>query len=365
MNTSTSSRPPHILLAGGGSGGHIFPALAVGEELVNRGVRVSFAGSPSGMEAEIVPARGLQFFPLAASAWVGRGLGQRLRTLGTLAGSTIAARGLVRREKVDLTLGTGGYVSVPAALGTRLARRPIVVLEPNAVAGTANRLVARFARGACVAPAARPELACELWETGVPVRSSFLGGPVPLPATGPIRLLILGGSLGSHELNVATPQAVMEADRLGAVEVLHQSGRGHGAEVVSLWAKAGHRAQVVEFVEDVAQALRTCHLVISRAGAITLAEIAAIGRGAVLVPLAAAGNHQGHNARERERLGAAVVVEGGTGLAQRLAAALQHLLADRAALEALALSASALARPDAAAFIADRLLATVAVWGER
>lgn len=365
MSTRTSPRAPRVLLAGGGSGGHVFPALAVGEELVGRGADIHFAGSPTGMEAELVPSRGVRFHPLRARPFVGQGPVGRVAAVATMARSALAARTLVRREGIDITLGTGGYASVPATVGTRLAGRPVVLLEPNADAGAANRLASRLAVGACVAAGARPRLHCPQWETGVPVRRSFQGTITALPE-GTLRILVLGGSQGSAELNRCVPTAVAAADPERRVAVRHQCGRGHAPAAVAAWAAAGHHAEVTEFIDDVAAAMRESHLVISRAGAITLAELAAVGRGAVLVPLMAAGAHQLGNARERERLGAAIVVEGGAGLPERLATSLTSVFSDPALPGTLATRAAALARPDAAARIADHLLEAVSArWATR
>lgn len=346
----------HVLLAGGGSGGHVFPALAVAEALAQRGVEVSFAGSAAGMEAGLVAARGVRFHPVEAKAWVGRGPLARVATVATLVRSSLAARQLVRREGVAVTLGTGGYVSVPTMLGTRLAQRPTVLLEPNAAAGTANRMLSRFATGACVPAGAQPHLACPLWETGVPVREAFAAAAGPLP-DGPIRILVLGGSQGSVELNAEVPLAIAAADPAHQVEVLHQAGRGRREAAGLRWQATAHPAEVVEFVDDVATAMRASHLVISRAGAITLAELAAVGRGALLVPLAAAGDHQRHNAESFARHGAGVAVAGGVGLAARLQLELERLLHDRMLLETMHQAARAHHRGDAAGAIADRLLA--------
>ena len=162
----------HVLLAGGGSGGHIFPALAVGEELTARGWRVSFAGAPEGMEARLVPERGVPFHGLPARALVGRGPLAKVGSLATLGRSAFAASGLIRRIGAHVVLGTGGYASAPAVIGARLAGRPVLLLEPNAHAGVANRWASRWASGAAVGwREAIADLKCPAWVTGVPVRA--------------------------------------------------------------------------------------------------------------------------------------------------------------------------------------------------
>ena len=147
---ATTSAPRHVLLAGGGSGGHVFPALAVGDELRARGWRVSFVGMVGGMEEGLVAARGIPFHGLPARPLVGRGPLGKIKALTTLVGSAFTARGLIREAGADVVLGTGGYVSAPAVLGAWLARRPVVLLEPNGHAGVANRWLSRWATGACV-----------------------------------------------------------------------------------------------------------------------------------------------------------------------------------------------------------------------
>ena len=294
-------RPPHALLAGGGSGGHVFPALAIGDELRQRGWRVSFAGNPAGMEGRLVAERGLEFVPLAAKPLVGRGVIARVGALGTLAGSALGARRRIRAAGIDVVVGTGGYASAPAALGAVLARRPLWLVEPNARPGAANRWLSRLARGAAVAyPETGRELACAATVTGVPVRAEFFATP-PLATTAPRRLLLLGGSQGSRRLNALLPEAVaLAAGALADLEVVHQCGARWVEETESAWrtrrpARRARRGR--PFVRDVAAAMATASLVISRAGAITLAEICAAGRPSLLVPLTLAGGHQRDNAR--------------------------------------------------------------------
>ena len=356
-------RARHALLAGGGSGGHVFPALAIGDELARRGWRVSFAGNPDGMERRLVEARGLPFEPLAARPLVGREFWARAGALLTLAGSTLAARRLVRRAAVDAVVGTGGYASAPAVLGARLARRPVLLVEPNAEPGTANRWLARWAQAAAVADEATGRaLACPSFVSGVPIRARFFDTPA-LAADAPPRLLVLGGSQGSKRLNELLPPAVAAARaRLPALTVLHQCGERWAEAAVAAWAAVGLSAPaalVVPFVADVPAAMAAAALVVSRAGAITLAEIAAAGRPAVLVPLELAGGHQTGNALRFESAGAARRLAERDATPERLAALLVELLGDGAALAAMGARARALARPGAAAAIADRIEALV------
>ena len=364
---ATASTPHHVLLAGGGSGGHVFPALAVGEELASRGWRVSFTGMAAGMEAGLVAARGVDFHPLPARPLVGRGLAGKARALATVAASAFAARRLVHAIGADAVLGTGGYVSAPAVLGARLAGRPVLLLEPNGRAGVANRWLSRVATGAAVGyQAAIQDLHCPCWVTGVPVRAAFFAIPADLPPLAAPRLLVLGGSQGAQQINQAMPAAAAAlAARFPALRIVHQAGARHLEAARAAYAAAGvgaPRVEVVPFLDDVAAAMAASHLLVSRAGAITLAEVCAAGRPSLLLPLAIAQGHQVENARVLADAGAAEMIPSDQVSAERLADLLAGLLADGERLAAMGRAARALARPRAAADIADRVerVATVA-----
>lgn len=357
----TRDEPTHVLLAGGGSGGHVFPALAVGAELASRGVRVSFAGAPQGMEARLVPRAGIAFHGLPARPLVGRGPLDKVRAAGTLLRSTLAARRLVRRLGADAVVGTGGYASAAAVLGARLARRPAMLVEPNARAGAANRFLSRFVAAAAIAdPGAARDLACETELTGVPVRPEFFAVHEALPGAPAPALLVLGGSQGAQALNRTLPPALAAVAARGvAFTLVHQAGERHAEPTREAYAAAGFgadRVRVVPFVDDVAAAMAAADLVLSRAGAITLAEICAAGRPALLLPLAIAGGHQVENARSLAARGAAALLVPAEATPDRAAELLATLLADRAALQAMGRRARTLAMPGAAAAIADRAL---------
>src|SRR6185295_1793001 len=223
--SATAPRARHALLAGGGTGGHVFPALAVGEELAARGWTISYAGSSQGLEARLVPARGWAFNALPARPFLGRGLGAKLGALTLLVRSGLAARRLVRRLSVDAVLGTGGYASAPAVAGARLAGRPVLLLALNARAGFANRALSRCATAAAVAwEATRRDLKCPVVVTGVPVRPAFFALPRALP-DGPPRLLVLGGSQGAQQMNRALPEAArILLERIPDLAIVHQAG---------------------------------------------------------------------------------------------------------------------------------------------
>jgi len=355
--TRTSAR--HVLLAGGGSGGHVFPALAVGDALGKRGWRVSFAGRPVGMERELVARRSLEYVALAARPMVGRSIAGRLAAVWTLGRSAWRARRWVRAHGVTAVVGTGGYAAAPAVLGAAWAGRPAILVEPNARAGAANRWLAKRARVAALAyESAAGDLACESFIAGVPVRDAFFAVPA-LEASAPRRLLVLGGSQGSAFLNELVPAALARlGEAAGGLDVVHQAGERHAEATRARWAEVapgGATVSVVAFVDDVPAALGAASLVVSRAGANALAELCASGRPSILVPLRLAGAHQAENAKALAEAGAAWVLGEADATPERFAALLAERLADPDGLAAAGLAARTLARPGAAAAIADRV----------
>jgi UDP-N-acetylglucosamine--N-acetylmuramyl-(pentapeptide) pyrophosphoryl-undecaprenol N-acetylglucosamine transferase len=366
LNTDdrVSSQKPHLFIAGGGSGGHVFPGLAVAEEMAARGWRVSWVGRPEGMERQLVTSRGLPYRGLAARPLVGHGVGARLAAIATLARSALAARRLIRSEQCRAVLGTGGYVSAPSVVGARLAGRPAVLLEPNAVPGAANRLLSRFADAAAVAwQESGQRLTCSVRVTGVPIRRGFAGMEEIAPGERR-RVLVLGGSQGALELNRIVPQALARLAGGGmALAVRHQTGAAHLESARETWATLGQSGldlELVPFVDDVAAALGEADLVISRAGAITLAEISASGRPALLIPYGFAGGHQADNAARLEAGGGARVLRPEETDVAGCAAALTDLLADPESLRLMGRALRELARPTAASSVAE-LLEEVAV----
>ncbi len=354
----------HVLVAGGGSGGHVFPALAVVQELTDRGCRVSWLGRVEGMEKTLVEEHEIAYFGLPAAAVVGRSLPQRALALARTALSAVQAGRLVRRQGVDAVLGTGGYASAPGVLGARLAGRPAILLEPNATTGAANRWLSRWASAAAVAsqPGSR-DLRCRLVPVGVPVRSEFQGDFEPASPTGPPRVLVLGGSQGARQINQLLPEALasLVADQ-PQLEVIHQVGHAHIDQAREAYSRSGldeGRYEIVPFLDDVATAMRRSHLVISRAGAITLAEICAIGRAALLLPLGLAGSHQVANARRVVATGGAQLMAGDDWAARDIARVLGELLADRAHLVEMGAACRLLYSPAAAPRIVDLLASVV------
>ena len=351
------TRRRHVLLAGGGSAGHVFPALALADELRDRGWAVSLVGRSGQMEERLAKRDDVPFLALPASPLVGASLFQKVRTLWTTLRSALAGRGLVRRVGADVVVGMGGYVSVPAVLGARLAGRPALLFEPNAVAGMANRWLSRWVSEAAVAYGrASRSLACETVETGTPVRASFFAQPQE--AAGDLRLLVLGGSQGARQLNELVPAALASVgSSLNGLRVTHQAGAGNVEATRAAYRDAGVSGvdvEVIDFLDDMAGAVGSSHLVISRAGAITLAELCAVGRSVLLVPLELAGGHQRDNAAALVEAGAAEELPVGAE-ASDLGARLQRLLSDPERLQAMGRAARGLARPEATRQLADRV----------
>ena len=353
-------RGVRVMIAAGGTGGHVFPALAVAEALAARGARVDWVGTARGLEARLVPEAGLPLHTLPVRALRGRGAAAWLAAPFALARPLAAALALVRRLRPQVVLGMGGYAAGPAGLAAWLMRRPLVVHEQNAVPGLTNRLLAPLARRVLAGfpdafpPGPRVEV------TGNPVRAAIAALPPPearwAARSGPPRLLVLGGSQGARALNEALPAALARLGPGERPEVRHQAGARAVEAVRAAYAHAGVAAEVTAFVEDMAEAYGWADLVVARAGALTVAELAAAGLGALLVPYPhAVDDHQRANARWLERAGAAEVVREPLD-PERLAGRLRALLADRAGLLARAQAARRLARPDAAARVAEACL---------
>ena len=305
------SRQPCALVMAGGTGGHIFPGLALAEALRAKGWRVHWLGVPGSMEERLVPPRGFAFEAVQFSGVRGKGLTTLVQLPGRLLRAFWQSWQAVRRVQPDVVIGLGGYVTFPGGLMGVLAGKPLVLHEQNSVAGMANKVLARVATRIFSAyPHALPKAE---W-VGNPLRAEFLQQPAPAQRfagrTGPLRLLVLGGSLGAQGLNDVVPQALalMPADQ--RPQVLHQSGSLHIEALRALYARLGVQGQLTPFIDGTAQAMADADLLVCRAGASTVTEIAAVGAAAVFVPFPhAVDDHQTHNARFLVEAGAAVLVQ--------------------------------------------------------
>ncbi len=342
------------MIMAGGTGGHVFPALAVARQLRDNGVDVCWLGTQKGIESELVPAAG---WPLAYIDVVGiRGKGriEQLWGLGRLIKALWQALRAVRSARVDAALGFGGYAAGPGGVAARLLGKPLVIHEQNAVAGTTNKILARFATRVLTG---FPDTLARGEYCGNPVRGEILALPDPATrmanASRQPRLLVLGGSLGAGVINRCVPEALALMAVGERPQVRHQSGRQHLATTRAAYAAAGVAAQVDDFIDDMASAYGWADLVVCRAGALTVAELTAAGVGALIIPLAGAiDDHQTRNAAWLVANRGAVVVSEANLSAPTLAATLGEILTDRPRLLALAQSARQLARPDAAQRVA-------------
>ena len=343
------------LVMAGGTGGHIFPALAVAEVLRERGWHVVWLGNAEAMESRLVPPRGFEFVSLGFGALRGKGMGRKLKLPFSLAVAIARALRLLGEVRPGVVLGMGGYVSFPGAVAARLRGIPLVVHEQNAVAGLANRVLARLADAVLTGfPGTLPG---GRW-VGNPVRREFTTVPPPevrfAGRQGPLRLLVVGGSLGAKALNEAVPAALAQLAPHERPVVTHQSGSAHFAALEQAYAHHGVEGRLLPFIEDMGAALAEADLVVSRAGAMTVAELAAVGVGAILVPFPhAVDDHQTANARFLVEGGAARLLPQSGLTPAGLAELLRGL--DRERCRQMALAARALARPEATEALADEL----------
>jgi len=344
-----------ILIMAGGTGGHIFPGLAVAEQMRASGWRVVWMGNRGGMEERLVPPHGYAGAWIRARAARGKGLLAKLLLPANLLYSFWESARHLRRVKPDVVLGLGGYVAFPGGMMASLLNRPLALHEANAIAGLANRVLAAVADKTMVAfPGA---LKNAEW-TGNPVRASISSLEVPEKRfqnrSGPLRILVVGGSLGAQALNEALPRALKLIEP--RPRVVHQSGEKHLGSLKKEYQEQGVEGELVAFIDDMARRYAEADLVICRAGAVTIAELSAGGLASVLVPFPhAVDDHQTANARFLAERGAAILLPQAELTPQKLAELIGSL--DRAKLLDMAKRARALGKPDAARIVAERCVA--------
>ncbi|WP_296896656.1 undecaprenyldiphospho-muramoylpentapeptide beta-N-acetylglucosaminyltransferase [Thiohalocapsa sp.] len=341
----------------GGTGGHVFPALAVAEILRARGAEVFWIGTRAGMEARLVPAHGFEMEWVGIQGVRGKGVKALLTAPFKLASAVRQAAGILKRRGAQAVLGMGGFVAGPGGLAAKLQGRALVIQEQNSVPGLTNQWLARLADRVFEAfpgsfPAARGAI-----DSGNPVRVDIAALPAPAQRvagrSGPTRLLVVGGSLGAKALNETVPAALALLAPEDRPQVRHQAGEKTLDIARTAYADAGVKAQVTAFIDDMAAAYAWADLVVCRAGALTVSEIAAAGVPAIFVPFPyAVDNHQVGNARWLSDAGAARLVIQKDLTPQGLAAQLRELLADADKRLAMAEAGRAKARPDAAERIA-------------
>jgi len=346
-----------IMIMAGGTGGHVFPALAVAERLRASGAAVTWIGARNGLEATLVPKAGIPMEWINVAGLRGKRLGQRLLTPIMLGRALWQAGAILRRLRPVVVLGMGGFASGPGGMMARLLGIPLLVHEQNAIAGLTNRWLARVAGRVFEAfpgtfPAARQAVT-----VGNPVREAIINLPTPAERfanrEGRRRLLVLGGSQGALALNRLVPHALALLEERERPEVWHQAGGQLHESAETAYREVGVTARLTPFIENMAEAYGWADLVLCRAGALTIAELAAAGVGAVLVPFPfAVDDHQTANARFLEREGAAQVYQQADVTAERLAALLRELLSDPDRLLCMAEAARRLAKTDAAEQVA-------------
>ncbi|HJU08966.1 MAG TPA: undecaprenyldiphospho-muramoylpentapeptide beta-N-acetylglucosaminyltransferase [Rhodanobacteraceae bacterium] len=358
----SDTAPAPIMIMAGGTGGHIFPGLAVAEDLRARKVPVLWLGASGGMETKLVPARNVALRTVPVSGVRGKNLITRIAAPWMMLRALFVSLRILREENPRCVLSMGGYVAGPGGIAAWLTRKPLLVHEQNRVPGFTNRALAHIAKRVLAGFVdAFPANAHAEW-TGNPVRASIATLPPPeqrfagrgdsMP-----QLLVLGGSRGARALNLRVPDALALIPEDKRPRVLHQCGADHVEATRAAYARAQVEAEVVPFIEDMAAAYARADLAICRAGALTLAELAAAGLGAILIPFPhAVDDHQTRNAQAFVDIHAAEVVQERDFQMARFATLLQRLLGDRAKLLAMAQAARTLAKPEAAATIAQRCL---------
>ena len=361
-------KPLRVVVAGGGTGGHLYPGIAVARELLRRepGAEISFAGTARGIESRVIPREGFALDVLRSVGLRGASPMAYARGLALIPLGLLDAWQILSRRRPDVVIGVGGYSSGPVVLAAVLRRIPTLLLEQNAVPGLTNRTLARFVDAAAVTFAETVTyFGRRGFVTGNPVRAEFLESSVEADGDGSgadqgaPRVLIFGGSQGAHAINVAMVEAAPKlAAHRGGLAITHQTGDRDLEFVRDGYRRTGLEARVEPFLFTMDREIKRADVIVCRAGATTLAELTAAGKPAVLIPLpTAADDHQRKNAEVLARAGAAELLEQRSLSGDALAGRILLLANDPARREAMGRAAKALARPDAARAIADKVLA--------
>lgn len=303
-----------LLVMAGGTGGHVFPALATADLLRAQGVHVEWLGTQRGIEARVVPAADIKLNCIPVSGLRGKGVLRLLTAPFNLLKAVLAARAVIKRVKPDAVLGMGGFASGPGGLAARLMGIPVVIHEQNAIPGMTNKVLARIATRVLQAFPGAFEQCQEKDTIGNPVRGPILELPEPAERmqgrTGPVRLLVVGGSLGAKAINERLPEVLASMPVDARPQVWHQTGQTHHKQTVEQYASFGVEARVVPFIEQMDEAFGWADLVLCRSGALTVSELAIAGVAAILVPFPfAVDDHQTANAQVLAGCGAAELVQ--------------------------------------------------------
>ena len=347
-----------LVVAGGGTGGHLYPGIAVAREAQRDGGEALFIGTEQGIEARVIPREGLALATIRAGKYMGVGMTDKIKTLGTIPAGVFSSMRILKEFRPDAVMGVGGYASFPAVCAAKLLGLPVAIQEQNAYPGLTNRMLGRFAGRVFLgfAGAARffPEGRSVF--TGNPVRAELLAADRTSSLAkfglkdGMTTVLVFGGSGGAHTVNRSVSESLpLLAGIKGKAQFIHQTGEKDLKMVEAAYASSGFNSITMPFIYEMAEAYACADLVVCRSGALTLAEITALGKPAVLVPYPfAANNHQELNARELEKAGAARVVRDNEATSERMAEEIAGLVNDAALLADMSSKARALGRPSAA-----------------
>jgi UDP-N-acetylglucosamine--N-acetylmuramyl-(pentapeptide) pyrophosphoryl-undecaprenol N-acetylglucosamine transferase len=354
------------ILAGGGTGGHVIPALAIARELKSRyGAEILFIGTSRGIENRLVPADGFELKLIEVGALKNVSIATRLKTLFALPHAISAAKKMLREFKADVVIGVGGYASGPAMIAAQRLGIPTLAFEPNLVPGLANRVVARRVKAAAVHFEETAKYFKNAKVTGVPVRPEFFS-IAPRPADATPSLLVFGGSQGAAAINAAIVGALPTMrSALPNLKIVHQTGESELAPTKGAYEKAGVVAEVSAFITNMPRAFANADLIVCRSGASTVAEITAAGKPAIFIPFPrAADDHQTRNAQALQKAGAAVLIPQSQLAGDSLAKDIVGLLKDRPRLSGMSAASKRLAHPDAGREIAE-MAATIAGDGKQ
>lgn len=354
-----NQKPLKVLITAGGTGGHVFPALAVAAELQKLGVKVAWLGTRRGIEARLVPEAGIALHCLSVQGVRGRGWQGLLKAPFLMAAALGQSLLLLLKLRPQLVLGFGGFASGPGGLAAKVLWIPLMIHEQNAIPGTTNRYLAPLARRVLTA---FPTSLRRAQVVGNPVRANLAALAAPEERFAhrrdkPLRLLVLGGSLGARAINELVPEALARMAPEERPQVWHQAGRDHEAAVAEHYQRLGVEAQVDAFIDDMAKAYGWADWAVCRAGALTVSELASVGLAALLIPFPyAIDDHQTHNAAVLVNAGAALAVSQRDLDAEKLEALIRTEFSDRPALRNMAQAGRQMATPQAARVVAEQCI---------
>ena len=353
--------PRTVMIIAGGTGGHVYPGLAVADYLRQHDVSIIWLGTATGLEARVVPGQGYRFITIQVSGLRGKGLLKLITAPFMVLKAILQSLSVLRQAKPDVVLGMGGFVSGPGGIAAWLSRIPLFIHEQNSIPGTTNRILALFAKVVMEGFPGTFKPGNRILTTGNPVRSEMFNvqDPVSRLSGSPdrcMRLLVIGGSQGARVLNKVLPETIQQLEGKVDIEIWHQVGDRNLAEAKSDYAKVNqsYRIRIEPFIEDMAEAYSWADLVLCRAGALTIAELCAVGIASILVPFPyATDNHQKKNAGYLSDNGAAVLIDEGDLQASILAKLLTEISGARNRIFEMAIAARKLARPGATRAVAD------------